>query len=112
MKIGSIAVPAFAVVNKQVLTLDIAPTILDLCGAPALPNIHGQSFKNLVKGDTTHWRDAWYYEYNYEKQFPYTPNVRGIAPTNGSTSITRRAAASPTPTWQSSTTSPPTPAKT
>lgn len=66
------------VVNKQVLTLDIAPTILDLCGAPALPDIHGRSFKNLVKGDTTHWRNAWYYEYNYEKQFPYTPNVRGI----------------------------------
>ena len=24
------------------------------------------------------WRKSWYYEYNYEKQFPYTPNVRGI----------------------------------
>jgi len=24
------------------------------------------------------WRTAWFYEYNYEKQFPYTPNVRGI----------------------------------
>ena len=21
---------------------------------------------------------SWYYEYNYEKQFPYTPNVRGV----------------------------------
>ncbi|CAG5010602.1 N-acetylglucosamine-6-O-sulfatase [Dyadobacter sp. CECT 9275] len=66
------------VVNKQVLTLDLAPSVLDLCGAPALPKIHGQSFKRLVQGDTTHWRKAWYYEYNYEKQFPYTPNVRGI----------------------------------
>ncbi|MPR36000.1 sulfatase family protein [Salmonirosea aquatica] len=65
-------------VSKQVLTLDIAPTILELCGAPALKNIHGQSFKRLVQGDTTHWRKAWFYEYNYEKQFPYTPNVRGV----------------------------------
>jgi arylsulfatase A-like enzyme len=66
------------IVNKQVLTLDIAPSVLDLCGAPALQNVHGQSFKRLVQGDTTNWRMAWYYEYNYEKQFPYTPNVRGV----------------------------------
>ena len=24
------------------------------------------------------WRTAWFYEYNYEKQFPYTPNIRGV----------------------------------
>jgi len=66
------------VVDKQVLTLDIAPTILDLCGAPPLQNIHGQSFKRLAQGDTSNWRKAWHYAYNYEKQFPYTPNVRGI----------------------------------
>lgn len=66
------------VVNKQVLTLDIAPSILELCQAPPLKNIHGQSFVRLVHGDTANWRKAWYYEYNYEKQFPYTPNVRGI----------------------------------
>ena len=66
------------VVDKQVLTLDIAPSLLDLCNAPPLPNVHGQSFKHLVQGDTTNWRKAWFYEYNYEKQFPYTPNVRGI----------------------------------
>ena len=66
------------IVKKQVLTVDIAPSILDLCGAPPLENIHGRSFKRLVQGDTSDWRNAWYYEYNYEKQFPYTPNVRGI----------------------------------
>lgn len=41
------------VVNKQVLTLDIAPSILDLCEAPALQNIHGQSFRRLAQGDTS-----------------------------------------------------------
>jgi arylsulfatase A-like enzyme len=66
------------VVTRQVLTLDIAPTILELCGASPLQNIHGQSFKRLAQGDTTNWRMAWFYEYNYEKQFPYTPNVRGV----------------------------------
>ena len=24
------------------------------------------------------WRKSWFYYYNYEKEFPYTPNVRGI----------------------------------
>ena len=66
------------VIEQQVLTLDIAPSILDICGAEPLANIHGKSFKRLAQGDAAGWRTAWYYEYNYEKQFPYTPNVRGI----------------------------------
>ena len=33
--------------------------------------------KLAQKGDPA-WRTSWFYEYNYEKQFPYTPNVRGI----------------------------------
>lgn len=68
------------VVDEMVLTLDFAPTILDVCGAPPLAQTHGRSWKTLVQGpdDTSSWRSAWYYEYNYEKQFPYTPNVRGI----------------------------------
>jgi len=24
------------------------------------------------------WRRSWFYAYDYEKQFPYTPNVRGV----------------------------------
>lgn len=65
-------------VPQQVLTVDVAPTILELCDVPPLPNIHGKSFVKLAaEGDDT-WRSAWFYHYNYEKQFPYTPNVRGI----------------------------------
>jgi N-acetylglucosamine-6-sulfatase len=66
------------VVEQMVLTLDFAPTILDICGLDPLPNIDGQSWKRLAQGDSRGWRQAWYYEYNYEKQFPYTPNVRGV----------------------------------
>jgi N-acetylglucosamine-6-sulfatase len=72
----SIRVPR--VVEQQVLALDVAPSILELCGAPALPNIHGQSFVSLARGEAGDWRKSWFYEYNYEKQFPYTPNVRGV----------------------------------
>jgi N-acetylglucosamine-6-sulfatase len=65
-------------VERMVLHEDLAPSILDLCGAPPLPNIHGQSWRKLVQGDESGWRTAWLYEYNYERQFPYTPNIRGV----------------------------------
>jgi arylsulfatase A-like enzyme len=64
--------------TKQILTADIAPSLLDLCGAPPLKNIHGQSFKQLAQSGDRSWRKSWFYEYNYEKQFPYTPNLRGV----------------------------------
>lgn len=66
------------VVEQMVLHTDLAPTILDLCGAPALPKTHGASWKKLAQGEAVPWRKAWCYSYNYEKQFPYTPNVRGV----------------------------------
>ena len=66
------------VVEQQALTLDVAPSLLDLCGAKPIENIHGKSWVKLVReGDPT-WRKSWFYEYNYEKQFPYTPNVRAV----------------------------------
>jgi N-acetylglucosamine-6-sulfatase len=70
--------PTARVIDQQVLTLDFAPTILDVCGLPPLAKTHGASWKKLAQGDSTGWRTSWYYEYNYEKQFPYTPNVRGV----------------------------------
>lgn len=66
------------VVAEQVLTLDFAPSILDLCQAKPLPKVHGSSWKKLAQGDASGWRKSWYYEYNYERQFPYTPNVRAV----------------------------------
>jgi arylsulfatase A-like enzyme len=66
------------VVQEQVLTVDVAPSILDLCGAEPLRNIHGRSWAQLVRGGDAGWRRTWFYYYNYEKQFPYTPNVRGV----------------------------------
>jgi N-acetylglucosamine-6-sulfatase len=66
------------VIEQQVLTLDFAPSIVDLCGVEPMGGVQGRSWKPLVQGRTKDWRKAWYYEYNYEKQFPYTPNVRAI----------------------------------
>jgi len=66
------------VVKEQVLNIDLAPSIVDICNSRPLGNIHGMSWKQLLTGKTKGWRKAWLYEYNYEKQFPYTPNVRGV----------------------------------
>ncbi len=65
-------------ITQQALTVDVAPSLLELCGAPPLKNIHGKSWVKLVQRGDPSWRTAWLYHYNYEKQFPYTPNVRAV----------------------------------
>ena len=75
---GLTPVNAPKVIEQQVLTVDVAPSILELCGAPALPDIHGKSWVKLVQSGDSSWRKSLLYHYNYEKQFPYTPNVRSV----------------------------------
>ncbi|MEM0925047.1 MAG: sulfatase [Planctomycetota bacterium] len=70
--------PSSKRVAAQVLTTDVAPTLLDAAGAKPLQNIHGQSIRTLVTDADPTWRTEWVYYYNYEKQFPYTPNVRAV----------------------------------
>ena len=66
------------VIPEMVLSLDLAPSIIDLCGAKPLKGIDGESWKPLLAGKTKGWRKSWLYFYNYEKEFAYTPNVRGV----------------------------------
>ena len=65
-------------IPQQTLTLDFAASILDICDADPLPKTQGRSWRKLLESDDPDWRTSWYYEYNYEVQFPYTPNVRAI----------------------------------
>ena len=62
----------------MVLNLDLAPSIVDLCGVEPLPQADGRSWKPLLNNKPSGWRTSFFYEYNYEAQFPYTPNVRAI----------------------------------
>ncbi len=66
------------VIKEQVLNIDVAPSIVDICRVKSLGNVHGKSWRQLLEGNAKGWRKSWLYEYNYEKQFPYTPNVRGV----------------------------------
>jgi N-acetylglucosamine-6-sulfatase len=65
-------------VTQQVLTVDMAPSLLELAGAPPLGTVDGRSWVRLIREGDPAWRKSWFYYYNYEKEFPYTPNVRGI----------------------------------
>src|SRR6185436_11554598 len=47
------------VVTQQVLTIDVAPSILDLCGANPLGDIHGRSWAKLVREGDPSWRKSW-----------------------------------------------------
>ena len=66
------------VVEQLTATIDFAPSILDVCQAAPLDHVHGKSWRQLASEETDDWRDSFYYEYNYEHQFPYTPNVRAL----------------------------------
>lgn len=67
------------VVPQMTLTVDLAPSILEICGAAPLARTHGRSWKKLAQGQADpQWRTSFVYHYNYEKQFPYTPNVRAV----------------------------------
>lgn len=66
------------VVESMVLTVDMAPSIVELCGAGSMDKVHGKSWVKLLSGSDPDWRKSYLYYYNYEKQFPYTPNIRGV----------------------------------
>ncbi len=65
-------------IEPMVLTVDVAPSLLDLCGVAPPAKVHGRSWTRLVRDRDPGWRTSYFYEYNYEKQFPYTPNIRGV----------------------------------
>jgi arylsulfatase A-like enzyme len=67
------------VVDRLVLTVDFMPSLLEICGQPAPTGVHGRSWAALARGsEDPQWRTSFLYHYNYEAQFPYTPNVRGV----------------------------------
>ncbi|WP_296635632.1 sulfatase [Polaribacter sp.] len=61
------------VVNKMIQNLDFAPTFLDYAGVEIPKEIQGESFRKLVNGEVSEWRDAIYYTY-YE--FPGEHHVK------------------------------------
>ena len=58
--------------KEFVLSIDYAPTILELAGATISPNIQGRSMIPLLKGYAKDWRTSFLMEYySYENPFPW-----------------------------------------
>lgn len=51
------------VIDGLVQNLDFAPTLLDYAGVEIPGDMQGESFRKLVNGSSTEWRDAVYYTY-------------------------------------------------
>jgi arylsulfatase A-like enzyme len=57
-------VPAGVVdTTHMVLNIDVAPTVLDLCGAGSDPQMQGRSLYPLLRGHDSPWREDFLYEY-------------------------------------------------
>ncbi len=58
--------------TAMALTIDLAPTILELAGAPELPGIDGRSLVPLFTGTPADWRTSFLIEYTTDIVFPRT----------------------------------------
>lgn len=58
------------VMDDVVLNLDFAQTALDFAGLPANAGMQGRSWKPLLSGAETRWRESFYYEYFLDTKFP------------------------------------------
>lgn len=65
-------------IDRMIQNIDIAPTVLELAGLKKPDYMPGKSFMQLLKGDSTQWRDKIFYEYYWEYDFPMTPTVFGV----------------------------------
>jgi N-acetylglucosamine-6-sulfatase len=61
---AGMAIDAFA------LSIDLAPTLLDIGGAPAARDMHGRSLVPLLRGETVPWRNSFLIEHFSDGVFP------------------------------------------
>jgi N-acetylglucosamine-6-sulfatase len=66
-------------VEETALNLDIGPTFLDAAGVTTPSVMQGRSLLPLGAGkNPENWRRDFVYEYAWEQDFPYTPNIVGL----------------------------------
>ena len=66
------------VIEELIQNIDIAPTILDIAGLETPARMDGKSFLPILQGKKIPWRDAAFYEYYWERNFPQTPTTHGV----------------------------------
>lgn len=68
-------VPAGSRRSQFVLSLDLAPTLLEIAGAPVPAGLHGKSFVSLLGRDGPALRDAFLIEHYSDTVFPRVRNM-------------------------------------
>jgi N-acetylglucosamine-6-sulfatase len=57
-------------ISEMALNIDIAPTLLEIGGAPTPKNAAGRSLAPLLRGEKAPWRNSFLIEYFSDKVFP------------------------------------------
>jgi N-acetylglucosamine-6-sulfatase len=63
-------VKAGSVASQMVLTIDLAPTLLELAGLTPLPGMQGRSLAPIFGGTAAEWRTSFLVEYYSDTVFP------------------------------------------
>lgn len=71
-------IPAGGVRDELIANVDHAPTYLEIAGIPVPAEMQGESFLPLLTAQGKPWRDAFLYEYFFEREYPQTPTVLGV----------------------------------
>jgi N-acetylglucosamine-6-sulfatase len=66
------------VLEQFVLNIDLAPTFLELAGAPVPKSIQGRSILSILNDPKASWRNSFMTEYFQEKQYPQTPTWQAV----------------------------------
>jgi N-acetylglucosamine-6-sulfatase len=61
--------------DELVLSIDLAPTLLDLAGVHPLDRMHGRSLAPLLRGEAPDWRTSFLVEYYTDTVFPRVRNM-------------------------------------
>jgi arylsulfatase A-like enzyme len=64
--------------DAMILNVDLAPTFLDYAGVQIPKTMDGRSIRPLLEGRKTDWRQAFFYCYFFERNFPGTPTVTAV----------------------------------
>jgi N-acetylglucosamine-6-sulfatase len=65
-------------VGSMALNLDLAPTVLELAGAPVPAAVQGRSLAGVLRGTAGGVRDAFLYEYAPDRHLPVIPRILAV----------------------------------
>ena len=65
--------------DQFALSIDLAPTMLDMAGIARLERMQGESLVPILRGETPEWRDEFFYEHMFDvgQRIPRSLAVRG-----------------------------------